>query len=64
MIPGYYPEAPQSFLLVNNGKGHFTNKIAELAPDLQKAGMVTDAAWLDVNNDKKNDLVVVGEWMP
>ena len=64
VIPGFYPETPQSFLLVNDGKGHFTNKIAELAPGLQKAGMVTDAAWIDVNNDKKNDLVVVGEWMP
>ncbi|HEX5151018.1 MAG TPA: VCBS repeat-containing protein [Parafilimonas sp.] len=64
VIPGYYPETPQSFLLVNDGKGHFTDKTPELAPGLQKAGMITDAAWLDLNNDKKNDLVVVGEWMP
>ena len=64
VIPGNYPEMPQSFLLINDGKGHFTDKIAELAPALQKAGMVTDAAWLDVNSDGKNDLIVVGEWLP
>jgi hypothetical protein len=35
-----------------------------LAPQLKKAGMITDAAWLDINHDKKLDLIVVGEWMP
>ncbi|MGZ8511308.1 MAG: FG-GAP repeat domain-containing protein, partial [Chitinophagaceae bacterium] len=63
-IPGQYPEIPQSYLLVNDGKGHFADKITSLAPQLQKAGMVTDALWMDLNNDKKIDLVVVGEWMP
>jgi enediyne biosynthesis protein E4 len=63
-IPGRYPETPQSFLLINDGKGNFTDKIASLAPQLQKAGMITDAAWFDINNDKKPDLIVVGEWMP
>ena len=64
VVPGRYPETPESFLLINDGKGHFTNQIAALAPALQKAGMVTDAAWTDMNGDKKEDLVVVGEWMP
>ncbi|OQP58162.1 RNA-binding protein [Niastella vici] len=64
VIPGRYPETPESFLLINDGKGHFTNQIAAIAPSLQKAGMVTDAVWIDMNNDSKKDLVVAGEWMP
>ncbi len=63
-IPGRYPETPQSYLLINDGKGNFTDKIESLAPQLQKAGMVTDAAWVDLNGDKKPDLIAVGEWMP
>ncbi len=62
--PGAYPQAPASALLVNDGTGKFTNKIAELAPELERYGMVTDAAWVDVNGDEKQDLVVVGEWLP
>jgi len=64
VIPGRYPETPESYLLINDGKGHFTNQIASLAPALQKAGMITDALWIDMNKDQKKDLVVVGEWMP
>jgi hypothetical protein len=64
VIPGRYPETPESFLLINDGKGHFTNQIAAIAPSLQKAGMITDAVWIDMNNDSKKDLVVAGEWMP
>jgi len=63
-VPGRYPELPQSYLLINDGKAHFTEQIATLAPALQKVGMVTDAAWIDLNNDNKKELVVVGEWMP
>src|SRR5258706_1652213 len=64
VIPGKYPETPNSYLLLNDGKGNFTDKTASLAPGLQNAGMVTDAIWVDLNNDKQKDLIVVGEWMP
>ncbi len=62
VIPGKYPHAPTSYLLVNNN-GVFSIATPSLAPELEKVGMVTDAVWVDVNNDKKQDLVVVGEWM-
>jgi enediyne biosynthesis protein E4 len=64
VIPGQYPKAPESYLLVNNGKGQFTHQTGQLAPQLKNIGMVTDALWLDINGDKTQDLVVVGEWMP
>ncbi|HLL44605.1 MAG TPA: VCBS repeat-containing protein, partial [Segetibacter sp.] len=64
VIPGRYPETPQSFLLINDGKGHFIDETKKIAPLLQNSGMVTDAAWIDMNGDKKEDLIVVGEWMP
>jgi hypothetical protein len=64
VIPGRYPETPQSFLLINDGRGTFTDQMEALAPALQHIGMVTDAMWIDLNGDKKDELVVVGEWMP
>ncbi|WP_394368431.1 VCBS repeat-containing protein [Adhaeribacter radiodurans] len=64
IIPGRYPEAPRSYILLNNGQGKFTDQTATIAPALQKTGMVTDAAWQDLNNDKIPELLVIGEWMP
>ncbi|HTI09288.1 MAG TPA: VCBS repeat-containing protein [Puia sp.] len=64
VIPGEYPVTPPSYLLIGDGKGHFTDQAALLAPGLEKIGMVTDAAWVDLNGDGVKDLVVAGEWMP
>jgi hypothetical protein len=64
VIPGRYPEPPQSYLLINDGKGNFTDQLGSIAPEFQKAGMIIDAQWLDLNNDKKQDLIIIGEWMP
>ncbi|WP_242917936.1 VCBS repeat-containing protein [Pontibacter liquoris] len=64
-VLGYkYGQVPDSYLLINNGQGQFTDQTAQLAPALRKVGMVTDAVWTDYNNDNQTDLVVVGDWMP
>ncbi|HWZ04806.1 MAG TPA: FG-GAP-like repeat-containing protein, partial [Mucilaginibacter sp.] len=60
VIPGRYPLAPESYLLINDGKGKFT---AASIP-FNKIGMVTDAQWIDLNNDGRKDLVLCGEFMP
>ncbi|MDZ7935660.1 MAG: VCBS repeat-containing protein [Emticicia sp.] len=59
-VSSNYGEIPESFLLVNDGKGKFSNQTPE---EMKKIGMVTNAVWVDMNNDKVQDLVVVGEWM-
>ena len=64
VIPWAYGANPRSMLLHNDGKGHFTDVTAKLAPELEHVGMVTDAVWRDVDGDGRLDLIVVGEWMP
>lgn len=64
VVPGRYPEAPVSALLINDGKGHFSDQTSALAPQLRNLGMVTDAIWVDLNQDGQSELVVVGEWLP
>jgi hypothetical protein len=61
LIPGRYPEIPESFILLNDGKGNFS---IDKNSDVRFAGMVTDAVWTDLNSDQQPDLIVVGEWMP
>ena len=63
-VPWRYGVDASSMLLRNDGKGHFTDVAATLAPGLLNLGMVTDGVWQDVDGDRRTDLVVVGEWMP
>ncbi|MDN5205721.1 FG-GAP-like repeat-containing protein, partial [Fulvivirgaceae bacterium BMA10] len=65
-IPGKYPYPASSYLLRNDsrpGKPIFKNVNEEAAPVLESIGMVTDAVWVDVDQDDRVDLIVVGEWM-
>ncbi len=64
LVPGKYPLSAPSKILVNDGKGNFTDNTNIIAPTFDTLGMVTDAAWVDINHDQKKELVVVGEWMP
>ncbi len=63
LIPQNYGLSASSYILKNDGKGNFTNVTNEIAESLNNLGMVTDAKWLDIDNDKDMDLVVVGHWM-
>ncbi|WP_221420350.1 VCBS repeat-containing protein [Fulvivirga sp. M361] len=62
VIPGKYPYAPESHLLVNTG-GKFSDKTDQLAPNLKTVGMVTSAQWSDIDQDADLDLILTGEWM-
>ncbi len=62
--PYFYGEPKNGYILENDGTGTFTNISAAIAPGLENIGMITDAKWTDLDNDKDLDLVIVGEWMP
>jgi hypothetical protein len=65
LSPRNYPFPARSYLLRNDGGGHFTDVTEQIAPDLvHPGGMITDAVWLDFDGDGKPDLVTAGEWMP
>ena len=64
-VVGYgYGKSPNSYLLINDGKGHFSDQTDKLSTGLRKAGMITDAIWADYDNDKDLDLILAGDWMP
>lgn len=65
--PGSFPRGSGCHLLRNdskNGTIRFTDITAQMVPDLEKTGIVTDAVWEDINNDGWPDLLVAGQWMP
>ncbi|MBX2962917.1 MAG: VCBS repeat-containing protein [Cyclobacteriaceae bacterium] len=61
-VPGLYGVNPQHMLLINNGDGTFTDGTDRYAYDLKDAGMVTDAKWVDLDDDGKWDLITVSDW--
>lgn len=61
-VPGIFGVNPQHLLLINNGAGEFEDGTERFAYDLKDAGMITDAAWVDVNSDEKADLITTSEW--
>jgi hypothetical protein len=61
-VPWEYGRIPQSYLLQNDGSGKFTNVAPQKASELSNVGMVTDAVWVDIDNDSDKDLVVSCEW--
>ena len=62
-VPGMYGINPKHLLLENMGDGTFMDVTESKAYDIQDVGMITGAKWADMDGDKKEDLIVVGDWM-
>lgn len=54
-----YPLIPESYLLLNNGKGNFKNIAPAYCQALSNTGMVTSALWTDYDHDNWTDLIVL-----
>ena len=64
LTPRSYPSPTRSYLLRNDGSGHFSDVTSQLAPELvSPGGMIRDALWIDFDGDGRVDLVTAGEWM-
>jgi hypothetical protein len=62
--PGRFPESAGGILMVNNGKAGFVDETGKRAPELGGAGMVTDAAFEDLEKDGFPELLLTADWMP
>ncbi len=58
-IPGNYGLPPRNYLLIRESTGWRDGTDDRLSG----AGMITDAAWADVDGDDDKDLIIVGDWM-
>ncbi|MBK7936425.1 MAG: VCBS repeat-containing protein [Lewinellaceae bacterium] len=63
ITPDKWPLTPRSIVL-RNDRDHFTDVTAQVAPEFERCGMVTDLFWANVDADSQPELIVVGEWMP
>ncbi|MBK8723245.1 MAG: VCBS repeat-containing protein [Saprospiraceae bacterium] len=62
-LAGKYPLAPNSYIFRNDG-GKFVDVTNQVSPDFAQIGMVSDIKFADLDGDKINELILVGEWMP
>lgn len=63
-VPWKYGIKPDSYLMLNDGKGNFSTAPEAQSAPLKELGFVKDAQWLDIDGDKDDDLVVAAEWSP
>jgi hypothetical protein len=61
-IPFNYGQTPQSYLLLNDGKGRFVDVTDRVAQGLSHVGFVTSAVWSDIDQDGQKDLILSLEW--
>jgi enediyne biosynthesis protein E4 len=59
-----YGIRPDSYLLINDGKGNFSDATHSQAPELRSFGFVKGSHWVDIDNDDDKDLIIAAEWSP
>jgi len=62
-VPGKYPEASGSQLLMNDGHGIFSKQNDSWLPDFNKQNLITSSVTADIDKDGKQDLIIAGHWM-
>lgn len=62
-VSGNYGILPQSVLLKNDGAGKFED-VSKTALPRDFRGMITDAQLIDIDKDGRDEMVIVGDWMP
>ena len=60
---GIYPLPPRSYIL-RNDHGKFIDVTATVCPAIEDIGRINSAVWVDIDNDKRPDLIIAGDWMP
>ena len=67
IVPGRYGQNPESLILKNllneNSSLAFQKVVIGSDSENENLGMVTDAIWVDLDEDGWEDLVITGEWM-
>lgn len=63
VLPAFYPNSAPSRVLENNG-GAFKDVTAEWMPEIQGQNLINQAVFADIDGDKKEELILAGEWMP
>ncbi len=58
-IAWQYGNLPNSYLLINNGKGKFSDQTPN---ELKNLGMVKAAKWVDIDADGDQDLILACQW--
>ncbi|HLZ89312.1 MAG TPA: VCBS repeat-containing protein, partial [Puia sp.] len=61
-VPWDYGQVPRSYLLQNDGTGKFTDVTEQYAKGLAHIGFVTNAVWVDLDKDGRQDLLLSLEW--
>ncbi len=62
-IPNEFGKISKNYILLNDGKGYFTESTQLVSDDFMNAGLIEDIAHFDFDGNGFEDLLVVGLWM-